>query len=100
MIIFTVPKPFKGEFCVIQHNAIDSWLATKPRPKIILLGDEEGISDVAKQKKLIHIKKIKRNNKGTALLNDIFEQIQKGNNKEIFMYINFQEQHERAIQLP
>lgn len=88
MIIFTVPKPFKDEFAIIQENAIESWLTIKPKPTIILLGDEEGISDIAKRKKLLHIIKIKRNRNGTPLLNDIFVQVQKEAKEEILMYIN------------
>lgn len=88
MIIFTVPKPFKGEFDIIQRNAIDSWLSFKPKPKILLLGNEEGILAIAKQKQLIQIKDIKKNKYGTPLVNDIFAQAQKDSNKEVFMYIN------------
>jgi hypothetical protein len=88
MIIFTVPKPFKGKFDVIQNNAIDSWIEIKPRPKIILLGDEEGITEMARRKKLIQIKNIKRDKQGTPLLNDIFAKIQKKYKNEVFMYIN------------
>lgn len=88
MVIFTVPKHFRGEFDTIQNNAIDSWLAINPKPKIILLGNEKGVAEIARQKKLIHIKKIKKNTYGTPLLNDIFAKVQKKYKKEIFMYIN------------
>ncbi len=88
MIIFTVPKHFKGEFDIIQNNAIDSWLAINPKPTIVLLGDEEGVSKVARQKGLIHIKNIKKNADDTPLLNDIFTKAQEKYKKEIFMYIN------------
>jgi len=88
MIIFTVPKPFRGKYATIQENAIESWLAIKPKPKIILLGNEDGIADIARQKKLLHIIKIKRNKNGTPLLNDIFKQTQKEEDNEVFMYIN------------
>ncbi|MCX6731051.1 MAG: hypothetical protein NTZ55_04330 [Candidatus Roizmanbacteria bacterium] len=88
MIIFTVPKPFIGKFRIIQENAIDSWLSIKPKPKIILIGDEVGISQVAKSKHLIQIKKIKKNINGTPLLNNIFSQVQKNSKDKVFMYIN------------
>ncbi|MPM44981.1 hypothetical protein SDC9_91666 [bioreactor metagenome] len=88
MIIFTVPKPFKGEFDIIQNNAIDSWLMISPKPKIVLMGDEEGVSEIVRQKGLIHIKEIKKNKYGTPLLNDIFEKIQKEYKDEMFLYIN------------
>lgn len=88
MIIFTVPKPFIGKFRIIQENAIDSWLSISPKPKIILIGDEFGVSNIAKRKHLIQIKKIKKNIKGTPLLNNIFSQVQKDFKDKVFMYIN------------
>ncbi len=88
MIIFTVPKPFKGEFAIIQENAIDSWLAFKPKPRIIMLGDEVGMSTFAKRKRIEQIKNIQRNKQSTPILSDIFAQVQKIDNEEVFMYIN------------
>lgn len=88
MIIFTVPKAFREEFGSIQQNAIDSWLAINPKPKIILLGNEAGIEGIAKQKRLTHIKHIKKNRYGTPLLHDIFEKAQHNLDEDVLMYIN------------
>jgi len=88
MILFTVPKPFKGKFAIIQENAINSWLTIKPKPTIILLGNEFGIESFAKSKKIKHINNINKNSNGTPLLDDIFRLIQNSTKERVFMYIN------------
>lgn len=88
MIIFTVPKSFKGEFNIIQRNAINSWLSIKPKPTILLLGNEDEMEKIAKEYNLIHIKNLKKNKYGTPLLDDIFLKAQKNHKNEIFAYIN------------
>ncbi len=40
--LFSTPKPFRGEFARIQRNAMRSWVALRPRPEILIFGDEEG----------------------------------------------------------
>ena len=45
LTLFTVPQPFRGEFSVIQRNAIRSWAKLDPACELILLGDEEGTRD-------------------------------------------------------
>jgi len=87
MILFSVPKPFIGEYDIIQRNAIKSWLQINPKPKIVLMGNEKGIKNIVSEYKLIHIKKINRNQQGTPLLNDIYLKMNKFNDR-IFMYIN------------
>lgn len=88
MIIITVPKPFRGEFDIIQQNAIDSWLAIKPTPHIYLLGDEEGTAEIARQKKVTHIPSLERNGYGTPLLDGIFTIGNGMKESEVCMYIN------------
>lgn len=88
MIIFTVPKPFIGKFAIIQENAINSWLSIKPKPKIVLLGNEVGISTFCKLKHIKQIPYIKKNKYGSPLLNDIFNKIQKMFKDQTYMYIN------------
>ena len=62
--LFTCPKPFRGHIGIIQRNAIKSWTLLKPKPEIILIGDEEGILEVCKELDLIHIPTIEKNEFG------------------------------------
>ncbi|MBY0280561.1 MAG: hypothetical protein K2W94_00170 [Alphaproteobacteria bacterium] len=75
---FSVPKAFKGHIGVIQTNAIESWLQLKPVPEIILLGDDEGIAEVAQKYDLRHIPDLKYHAEWKApLLDDIIESARK-----------------------
>jgi hypothetical protein len=86
--LFSVPKPFKDSYEIIQGNAIKSWLLLNPVPEIILCGDEFGTSEICRKYNLIQIADIKKNSYGTPLLNDVFEKVIKLARYEIICYIN------------
>lgn len=76
LTMFTVPRYFKGNFGIIQNNAIKSWLLLEPTPEIILLGNEEGVSNFAIEIGVKHIPDVEISNKGTPLLNNVFKKAQ------------------------
>jgi FkbM family methyltransferase len=84
----TTPKPFKDFIKIIQYNSIKSWLLLKPKPEIILVGDEYGVKDVVHDFGLKNISEIKRNQYGTPLINDIFEKVQNLSTHNIICYLN------------
>ena len=86
--IFTVPKPFLGKIGIIQHNAITSWTLLKPKPEIILFGDEIGTYAIAQELGLNHIPDIECNSYGTPLLDSVFAQVQEQATYDIITYIN------------
>ena len=55
LTLFAIPKAFRGEFNQIQRNAITSWTLLEPKPEIILLGDDEGTAEVAKEFGVRHV---------------------------------------------
>ncbi len=69
--IYAAPKAFTGHSSIIQKNAIRSWARLTPRPEIILLGDEEGIAEMAQEVNALHIPDLARNEFGTPLLDDL-----------------------------
>ncbi len=73
LTIFSCPKPFKGHIEIIQRNAIQSWSRLLPKPQIILMGDEQGVQEIAREFGLEHAGSIRRNPYGTFLLSSIFE---------------------------
>jgi hypothetical protein len=85
---FTIPKPFEGHIGIIQRNAILSWLALKPKPDVILFGDEPGTKEVAEDLGCVHIPDIKMNMNYTPYINDIFEKMQWLAETEIVCYSN------------
>lgn len=70
--IFTCPKPFRGKDAIQQENAVRSWLTLKPKPEIILIGDDEGVAEAAKKLGVISIPEVKRNKLGTPLVSSVF----------------------------
>lgn len=88
MIIFSVPKPFRGEFAEIQKNAIESWQRIIPKPTIVVCGDEVGTQEMVKRYKLAHMRTIKTNERGVPQLDYIFNEIQKRYHDDLYLYVN------------
>lgn len=88
LTLFALPKPFKGLLEVIQLNAIASWTCLRPRPEIILFGDEERTSQVSEDFGLLHVPEVACNEYGTPLLDDLFEKAQKIAKNDLLCYVN------------
>lgn len=86
--IFAIPKAFKGHFATIQCNAIISWTLLQPKPEIILFGNDEGTAEICQKLGLRHIPKVARNEFGTPLVNDLFEQAQQLATYKLLCYVN------------
>jgi len=86
--LFTMPKPFVGHIDVIQRNAICSWTLLKPRPEIILYGNEEGTSEVARELGVEHSPEVRVNASGTPLLSDFFLRASVQAKEPLLCYIN------------
>ena len=87
LTFFSVPKPFVGNINIIQRNAINSWLMLKPKPEIILFGNEQGVCEISKEINIVHFPDITYNEFGTPLLDYIFDCAQKmaSNSKMVFI---------------
>lgn len=89
LTIFACPKPFTDpHIAIIQRNAITSWTLLRPRPEIILFGDEPGVAEICEQLGLTHVPEVERNEYGTPLLNDIFEKAQRLASYDVLCYAN------------
>lgn len=86
--IFTIPKPFQGHIGLIQRNAIRSWIALRPACEVILLGDEEGVGQMASEFNLCHSPDIPCNEYGTPLLNAAFETAEQLASYPLLCYVN------------
>ena len=86
--LFTTPKPFRGHIDVIQRNAIHSWTLLRPACEIILIGDEDGVAEVAAEYRVRHVPEMARNEHGTPLVNDLFETGQRLAVNDLMCYIN------------
>ncbi len=88
LTIFALPKAFRGHIGVIQRNAILSWTHLRPTPEIILLGDDEGAAEIAHELGLRYIANIARNEFGTPLVSDLFQQAQAAAPHDMLCYVN------------
>jgi hypothetical protein len=86
--LFACPKPFRGHFGVIQRNAIKSWTLLHPNPEIILVGEDEGVSEVCKELDLVHIADVEENEYGTPLVDSIFQVCQERAKHSVVCYVN------------
>jgi hypothetical protein len=88
LTLFSCPKPFRGHFEIIQRNAICSWAKLNPKPEIILLGNEEGTAEVAKEFSIRQIPNVACNEFGTPLVNSLFREAEKAATYDRMCYIN------------
>ena len=86
--IFAIPKAFKGHIDIIQRNAIKSWMLLQPQPEIILLGNDEGTAEIAREFNLKHIPHVEQNKFGTPLLNSMFAVAEANSSNSIIAYVN------------
>ncbi len=72
LTIFSAPKPFTDpHIATIQRNAIRSWLHL-PDVDVILLGEEPGLADAARELGVTRYPEVARNANGTPLISSMF----------------------------
>lgn len=87
--LFSAPKPFTNpHIATIQRNAIRSWLALGDAVEVLLLGDEEGLSQNAAELGVRLIHEVKRNAQGTPLVSSLFELARKNSSAPLLAYVN------------
>jgi len=88
LTLFSCPKPFRGDSDITQKNAIRSWLKLTPKPEVVLLGDEEGMAEVAQEFQVRHLPSVARNEFGTPLINSLFEEAEKAATFDLLCFVN------------
>lgn len=87
--IFTSARPFSNPHInLIQRNAIASWKKLRPSCEIIIVGDEEGIAQVAREFDLIHISNVEKNAEGKPLKNAVFREAIKKASHKLVCFVN------------
>src|SRR3989339_95028 len=85
--IFTIPKPFTDPHInIIQTNAIKSWV--KLGVDVVLVGDDDGVDERAREFGVKHIPNVLCNEFGTPLLNSALSLVRKKFNNEYLVYVN------------
>lgn len=86
--LFSAPKPFTDpHIAMIQRNAIKSWTLL-PDVEVILLGEEEGLEEVARELGVKHIATVERNTNGTPLISSMFKLARENSNSDLLCIIN------------
>jgi len=88
LTLFSAPKSFTDpHIAMIQRNAIKSWTLL-PDVEVILLGEETGLAEVAKELGVKHIPNVARNESGTPLISSMFQLARENSNSELLCIIN------------
>ena len=86
--IFSAPKPFTDpHIAIIQRNAIKSWTLLTD-VEILLLGEEAGLAEVARDLGVKHIPNVARNESGTPLISSMFQLARENSNSDLLCIIN------------
>jgi hypothetical protein len=89
LTIFTAPKSFTDPHIdTIQRNAIQSWLHLGDDVEVILIGEEQGLADVAREYNVKHFPQVKRNEWNTPLVSSIFSLARQNSNSPLLAYVN------------
>jgi hypothetical protein len=86
--LFSAPKPFTNpHIATIQRNAIRSWTLL-PDVDVILLGEEAGLAEAARELGVKHISGVKCNGSGTPLISSMFELARQNSTSDLLCIIN------------
>ena len=87
LTLFSTAKPFNGQVATHQTNAMTSWTQIKPRPEIMLYGNELGVGAIAKQLGAIHHDNVVMLD-GVPLLDSLFSQALGHASHDYLVYVN------------
>lgn len=89
LTIFTAPKPFTDPHInTIQRNAIQSWLQLGDDVEVLLIGEEDGLAEVADEFGIQYLPDVVRNEWGTPLVSSIFELARENSHAPVLAYVN------------
>ena len=72
---------------MIQRNAIKSWTLL-PEVEVILLGEETGLAEAARDLGVKHISDVERNESGTPLVSSMFQLARQNSHSDLLCIIN------------
>jgi len=89
LTLFTCPKSFDDiHTSTIQCNALRSWTYLRPRPQIVLLGNDPGVAEIAETLGLQHINTVSRSANGIPIVSDLFSKARLASTRPLMCYIN------------
>jgi hypothetical protein len=89
LTLFTAPKSFTNpHIATIQRNAIQSWLHLGEGVRVILVGEETGMAEIAAEFGVLHLPQVQRNRDGTPLVRSIFDLARQHSSDPLLVYLN------------
>ncbi|MBL8889572.1 MAG: hypothetical protein JNL67_06305 [Planctomycetaceae bacterium] len=88
LCLLTIPKPHLGTVERLQNNAFDSWRRLGDQVHVILLGDEPGVAESARDFGFGHVPKIQRNRFGTPIIGSAFKLARQSTAATQLLYTN------------
>jgi hypothetical protein len=86
--LFSAPKPFTdSHIATIQHNAIKSWTLL-PDVEVLLIGDEQGVAETAKELGVKHLLDVTCSEGGTPLISSMFQLARENSISDLLCIIN------------
>ena len=86
--LFSAPKPFTDpHITMIQRNAIKSWTLL-PDVEVLLLGEETGLAETAKELGVKHISNVAQNKAGVPLISSMFQLACENSNSDLLCIVN------------
>lgn len=88
LTVFSVPKPFEGRIGEIQRRAVASWAALGDGVQVLLLGDEPGTAEAAREARAEHLPELARTEHGTPRLDAAFAAAEAAARNELRCFVN------------
>jgi hypothetical protein len=86
--LFAVPKPFEGDAAVSQRNAVESWRRLGSEVDVLLVGDDEGVAQAARDAGARHLGGVETTEYGTPLLSSAFALAREAAATRVLAYVN------------
>lgn len=86
--LFAIPKPMTGDAERLQRNAFTSWKFLADRVHVILLGDDAGVAEAAREFGFDHCGDLQRSSQGTPLLDQAFSVARQSGTAPFLTYVN------------
>ena len=88
LTLFSAPKPFTNpHLAMIQRNAIRSWTLLYD-VEVILLGEETGLAEAARELGVKHIPNVARNESGVPLISSMFQLAREHSDSDLLCIVN------------
>lgn len=86
--LFTTCKPWRGVDAIAQWNALQSWTHLRPRPDIVIFGDDFGSSHMAEKFGALYRPGVERYRNGPPYLHALFRDVQAMATTPLVCYVN------------